>query len=202
MAEMPWDRQPKESEPAWAAFQLYRDQRLGRSHQAVARQCSKSISIIRRWSARWSWVERAGRWDSYQDGIHLAAATKAVEDAAINWAAEREIQRGRELETGRALIARALLMLETPLYRREVTTNDGHTTNVFIPAGWRMSDAPKLADIGAKLVRLAAEMDTDRIGVTHRQELEAEAERLSADSGMPIEDVYEELDKILAERHR
>lgn len=66
-APQPWERQPGESPEAWAAFQLYRDATGRRRAHEVALQSRKDESLIRRWSARWGWVDRAAAWDAQQD---------------------------------------------------------------------------------------------------------------------------------------
>lgn len=60
-----WDKQSNESSKAHAAFSLYLAQGPTRTLAKVAAECTKSESLIRRWSARWSWVERAAEYDAY-----------------------------------------------------------------------------------------------------------------------------------------
>ena len=62
----PWERQPDESENAYAAFLIYRDLEQ-RSLPAVAKdeRVSLSESSVRQWSARWSWGYRAYEWDRF-----------------------------------------------------------------------------------------------------------------------------------------
>ncbi len=54
-----WEKQPDESEPAFAAFRIYRDLEQGqRSITRVAQECTKERSLIARWSSRHSWQQR------------------------------------------------------------------------------------------------------------------------------------------------
>ena len=63
-----WERQPKESPPAFQAFVVYRDLGLGtRSNAKVARELGKSITLINRWSSRWNWVRRVEEYDAELD---------------------------------------------------------------------------------------------------------------------------------------
>ena len=62
-----WDRLPKESAKAFAAFQLYRNQGYNRSISKVSIQKRKSRSLIQRWSKTHNWVERAQAWDQFLD---------------------------------------------------------------------------------------------------------------------------------------
>lgn len=63
----PWERQPRESDQAWEAFQIYRDLGVGRSISQVCEAVSKSRPLLTRWSAQWSWVHRAAEWDRHVD---------------------------------------------------------------------------------------------------------------------------------------
>jgi CRP-like cAMP-binding protein len=59
----PWDRQPRETEPAYEAFLAYRDLGSGRSLAKVGAGLGKSEALMERWSSRWGWVERARAYD-------------------------------------------------------------------------------------------------------------------------------------------
>jgi hypothetical protein len=64
----PWERQPGESDPAWAAFLVYRD--LPASARSIARVVSdtgKSRSLIAGWSSKWDWPARAKEYDRHKD---------------------------------------------------------------------------------------------------------------------------------------
>lgn len=96
----PWERRPRETEPAWAAFQTYRDLGPGRRSTAeVARQSGKHKSLIDRWCKRWAWVARCREHDAARDQQlrqELAAAELAtrlrhlkIGDVALNKVVER-----------------------------------------------------------------------------------------------------------------
>src|SRR5687768_5875897 len=76
MAELqPW-QQPGETSKAYQAFNVYKDLEPSyRSQQRVPSECTKSVSLIRRWSALWNWVERAAAWD---EEIFLTARNKGA----------------------------------------------------------------------------------------------------------------------------
>lgn len=63
----PWDRQPGESDPAWAAFVVYRDLGLERSTAKVRENTGKNRRLIEGWSSKNSWVVRVQAWDAEQD---------------------------------------------------------------------------------------------------------------------------------------
>lgn len=74
-----WERQEKESGPAYEAFAVYRSLGNRRSLDAVAQQLSKSRPLIARWSSKWGWVERARDWDQLL-GANRIADPEAIDD--------------------------------------------------------------------------------------------------------------------------
>lgn len=75
----PWARRDKESDPAWQAFTIYRDMGLERSLSKVGSSLGKSKTLMDRWSAEHSWVERAVGWDAHQDRVKREAQLAEVE---------------------------------------------------------------------------------------------------------------------------
>ena len=83
----PWERQEGESAKAFEAFNVYLEMGADRSVRAVGQKCSKSVSLIMRWSATYGWVERAAAYDDdLQRKAHAQAAKKArkMTDRHIN----------------------------------------------------------------------------------------------------------------------
>jgi hypothetical protein len=77
----PWERMAEagESEAAYQAFTLYRDQTPGRrSITAVARECAKNRSLIARWSARYEWLQRVAAYDAWIDAQRVATQVEAL----------------------------------------------------------------------------------------------------------------------------
>lgn len=70
MSIKPWERQRGESQKAFEAFAIYRDMGSTRSIQKVAQKLTKSEALLRRWSAKWNWVERAKEYDLEMDRQH------------------------------------------------------------------------------------------------------------------------------------
>ena len=79
--EHPWERQPDETAPAYAAFRAYLDAGEERTLRSVAAKLGKSGSLISRWSSRHRWTARV---DSYE-----AEANKRADDAALDEHAQR-----------------------------------------------------------------------------------------------------------------
>lgn len=72
-------RREDESVPAYEAFALYRDLGTSRSLEAVAQELSKSVQLLKRWSAGNDWVLRVREYDEYID----AQARRKVDNEAI-----------------------------------------------------------------------------------------------------------------------
>lgn len=60
-----WTRREDETTPAYEAFRAYLNLGGKRSLLNVAQELSKSEQMLKRWSAQYSWVERARAYDSY-----------------------------------------------------------------------------------------------------------------------------------------
>ena len=110
---LPWERQPREGEEAYAAFLAYRDLGPWRTHEATRVHLGKRpgyLKPIERWSARRDWRRRADAWDD-----HLQAERDKV---AAEEAAKWERRRLQALEEGwqlcQALRARLEQMLASP----------------------------------------------------------------------------------------
>ncbi len=61
-----WDKQPGESEPAYAAFEAYLKMKTDggfRNVSALARTLSKSRQLLDGWKQKWNWQERCDAWD-------------------------------------------------------------------------------------------------------------------------------------------
>lgn len=75
----PWDRQPGETDPSWAAFVVYRDmgreRSIAKTAQAMDRRGSKSL--MEGWSSRHAWLRRASAFDTWQQQQLEAEARQA-----------------------------------------------------------------------------------------------------------------------------
>ncbi len=111
---LPWGRQPREGEEAYAAFLAYRDLGPTRTHEATRERLGKRpgyLKPIERWSAGRQWRQRSSAWDD-----HLQAERDKV---AAEEAAKWERRRLQALEEGwqlcRSLRAKLAQMLAFPL---------------------------------------------------------------------------------------
>src|SRR5215217_4275033 len=62
-----WFRQKGESRKAYEAFAVYRDMGMSRSLPKVASHLSKSLELMKRWSSKHEWVDRAASFDANED---------------------------------------------------------------------------------------------------------------------------------------
>lgn len=100
-SESVWERQKTESPQAYEAFVVYRDLGAERSTSKVARQLSKSTTLMNRWSGVHGWVERARQYDNYLDAAARREAVKKVKDMT-----------GRQIKIALQLQQKALQALE------------------------------------------------------------------------------------------
>jgi hypothetical protein len=195
MASM-WERQRSESSPAYAAFVQYRDlPPAARSLARVGQECGKSKSLLGRWSVRWRWVERVRAYDAHLATIEQAAREQALAAEAARWAERRRQECEEEWTVAQQLLARALQILAHPLTKETVGENG---TTAVEPARWTVKDAATYASVGAKLARLAAELETER--VEHRGELTLRqaVEQIAATEGLDAMAVLAEAERLLA----
>jgi len=88
----PWERQPDETDRAWAAFQVYRDlPPAERSFDAAWRKryakpahhrCPQWYRI---WAKQYDWKDRAAAWDRHLDDVERAA----TEAERVEWREHR-----------------------------------------------------------------------------------------------------------------
>jgi hypothetical protein len=60
---LPWERQPKESEKAYAAYRSFMEQTPPRRVTDVVERTGKSISLLYRWSTKHHWLARTMEYD-------------------------------------------------------------------------------------------------------------------------------------------
>lgn len=95
-SEYVWERQEGESREAYEAFSLYRDMGADggkRSLQAVSNELSKSLTLMKRWSASYNWIERARAYDFHVEDLALRKATQSLAKAR-----ERQMAVGGKLQ--------------------------------------------------------------------------------------------------------
>lgn len=76
-------QQQGESSKAYAAYIAYRDLGENRSLEKVSQELTKSVPLLKRWSAKYEWVARALAWDMHRqqrvDEAQLSADELLIE---------------------------------------------------------------------------------------------------------------------------
>lgn len=101
-----WERQERESYPAFEAFKLFLTER---SQKKVATLLSKSTTLIKRWARKNRWNERADAWDN-------ELQSRALEKASEEYAAmiERQINIGRMMQAKAANAIQQMDLADLP----------------------------------------------------------------------------------------
>jgi hypothetical protein len=113
-------RLPNETGKAYAARQAYILMGAGRSLDKVSRECTKSLPLLKRWSARYGWVEHARRYDDICGQLAAVAAADA-------YRRELESYRERYGAVGRSLYqvaGRLLVVLNQQIDTLELAPAD------------------------------------------------------------------------------
>ena len=136
-----FEKQPRESAKAFAAFSLYLSQGAERSTREVGKQLGKSEGLIERWAAKFDWRSRVAA-----HAAHLAIVEReAIEAVARGKSAEWEVREQKLRETEWAMheaaIAAAKKGLSAYMEREKVYAN--------------LADIARMLEIASKLGRLA-----------------------------------------------
>lgn len=108
-----WDRLPKETDKAWEAFQIYRDMGPKRSQRAVGRVLSKSSSLMKRWSQKYNWPDRAHAFDAYHSAT-LRNATLSVTKRTIRKRRKKYLEIAKAMQhIARVRLAQIIEVVET-----------------------------------------------------------------------------------------
>ena len=126
MADFP-AQLPNESAQAYEAACAYFGMGADRSCELVAQKCTKSSSLIRRWSAQHNWTERAREYDA-------ALAREASAAHTARYLADLEAHRKRSVEAGSALYTVAGQLIKQLNYAlgqpRKIVGQDGKTYTI------------------------------------------------------------------------
>jgi hypothetical protein len=182
-------RQPKESEQAYEAWNLYKDfkyQGTG-GQREVCIALGKSRALIERWSMRWKWKER---YRLYQNAKHLeeeALRRREAEARARKWASRRIDTREAGFDVGKLLIERGRSLLSLPTFNKtvpkkiEVTSEMvGQTIDTLTVLEFREHprDGRMYVEAGIKLQRLSADMSTENLNI-NPEDIERDLDSMS-----------------------
>ena len=138
---LPFEKQPRESAKAFAAFSLYLSQGAERSTAAVAKELAKSEQLVRRWSAKFGWTDRVAAHAAHLAIVEREAIEAAARGKAAEWESREQKLRETEWAMHEAAIAAAKKGLAAYMDREKVYAN--------------LADIARMLEIASKLGRLA-----------------------------------------------
>jgi len=103
----PFERLPRESEKAFAAFSLYLSLGPQRSLAEVAQKLHKSVTMLGRWSAKFDWPTRVAAHAAHLAIVEREAIEAVARGKAAEWSSREQKLRETEWEMHEAAIAAA-----------------------------------------------------------------------------------------------
>ncbi len=168
----PWERQPGESAPAYAAFCVFRDADVPRVKLDAYRQRYGKTTAkcppgwFSKWTKKFKWVNRAKKYDAHMGKIEQLEREKLRKKDATNWDEVQQQHRDEMLVTGRELIDKGKMVLKIPLFDTVIVEGkDGKEVHLHPLKGVTLGDAVRAIAQGDKTVRAAAEMEAKVIVV-------------------------------------
>ena len=176
-----WEQQPGETAKAYEAFRVYA--RLPYEHRKTdgspgsrtlkdaADQLGKSVGLLKGWSSRWRWVERAEAFDVDQRRAELKAFQDAEQEAAVRLARRKMDFREKAWSLADLAEQRVREMLSFPVYEdEEEVIEDGPNGPSFVivrtaTKDWNPATA---AGLVRALIQLAAVATDDGKGAFDR----------------------------------
>ena len=142
---MIFEKQPRESAKAFAAFSLYLSQGAERSTREVGKQLGKSEGMIERWAAKFDWRSRVAAHATHLAVVEREAIEAVARGKAAEWESREQKLRETEWEMHERAIAAAKRGLDAYMEREKVYAN--------------LADIARMLEIASKLGRLATGLD-------------------------------------------
>ena len=137
----PFERLPRESEKAFAAFSLYLSLGPQRGLREVARKLDKSLTVVGDWSKKFDWPARVAAHSAHLAIVEREAIEAVARGKSAEWASREQKLRETEWSMHEAAIAAAKKGLAAYMERDKVYAN--------------LSDIARMLEIASKLGRLA-----------------------------------------------
>ena len=137
----PFERLPRESEKAFAAFSLYLSQGSERSIAECARKLLKSSRLLRTWAQKYDWSARVAAHAAHLAIVEREAIEAVARGKAAEWESREQKLRETEWEMHERAIAAAKRGLDAYMEREKVYAN--------------LADIARMLEIASKLGRLA-----------------------------------------------
>src|SRR6516165_9804649 len=147
---LPFEKQSRESDKAFAAFSLYLSLGAERSLAVVAQKLHKSVTMLGRWSAKFDWPTRVAAHGAHLAIVEREAIEAAARGKAAEWASREQKLRETEWAMHEAAIAAAKKGLAAYMEKDKVYAN--------------LADIARMLEIASKLGRLATGLGTDGDG--------------------------------------
>ena len=138
---LPFEKQPRESEKAFAAFSLYLSLGPQRSLETVAQKFAKSSRLLKRWSVKYDWQARVAAHSAHLAVVEREAIEAAARRNAAVWETREQKLKETEWEMHERAIAAAKRGLDAYMEREKVYAN--------------LADIARMLEIASKLGRLA-----------------------------------------------
>lgn len=150
-----FERQPKESSKAFAAFNLYLSQGPERSLARVSEELGKSKRLMEKWSKRYDWTGRVEAHASHLALVERQATEAALRSKAAEWLARQSEQREEEWKVRNELLEAG---------REALRRWKGPSGTGQLRCG-SLEGIARMLELASKLGRLASGMPTDRTEV-------------------------------------
>jgi hypothetical protein len=138
---LPFEKQPRESAKAFAAFSLYLNQGSERSIEECARKLLKSSRLLRRWAQKFDWPARVAAHGAHLAIVEREAIEAVARGKAAEWESREQKLRETEWQMHEAAIAAAKKGLAAYMEKDKVYAN--------------LADIARMLEIASKLGRLA-----------------------------------------------
>lgn len=102
---LPFEKQPRESEKAFAAFRAYLEMGPQRSIRDVARKLGKSSTLMGRWSSKYDWPSRVATYGAHLAEVERRAIEATAVEKAVEWAKVWEPLKREAWREGMELLA-------------------------------------------------------------------------------------------------
>lgn len=182
-----WLRRENEPRRAYQLLQIYLAQEGERSLRKVTEAAPFTVAMrtVEDYSRKWEWMKRTCAYDARMEAVAAAERERLRRENEAIWEARRAKIKEKEFELAEKMAARVDEMLAVPLFEVKETEEDedGCTVTVRMPAGWRLRDAGRFAEVASNLYRKSADMATEK------QEIEIDVKNASD----------EQLDQIIGE---
>ncbi len=158
-----WERQPGETDKAYAAFVLYRDMHPSSRTMDAVRETlgQRTVRGLELWSSRFAWLERVKAYDAWVETIRRDERERGYrEDERLKFQRRREL-----VETEMTIVTKAMERVQQglsgPMFRQKVVDGETGQVTIIEPTKWTFRDLAAVFVLADRRGRLALEMFGD-----------------------------------------